>query len=247
MSVLWPRLPEASAAAIYDNLAISGLVSDPAIQHAAQIFAATGGRRANDDDVRAVRNLIVEAAARHGFPSSDDPRQLISFDRDLAPKLVGRMGVVPAEAASKSVWSFLALVVAPDVTMWRFGAQNRERWICTDLTRHMFSRLWWQAYLLTNPTSEGRDTSILDQLNESELNQLLERTRLGGNRELVQAVARAVLGAPDDVARRDLIREVSLRTLRRMAHTEYSALDEAQLGAEIDRTLQQVIEALRMG
>ena len=245
MSVLWPRLASSAATAVYTEMCDTGDTPAPSRRHPAQIFAATGGRRATDDDIDKVRELITTTAQSNGFGGDAGQTDLIRFDRQLAPLLVEQMGVVPAEASNKLVWSFLTLVVAPDVTAWRFGYANRERWVCTDLTRHMFSRLWWQAFLLTTKLGDARDTTLLDQLSESDLNQLLERTRLGGQRPLVQAIAKAVIAAPADIARRDLIREVSLRMLRRMAHTEHMSLTEAQLELAVGETAEAVINALR--
>ena len=245
VSVLWPRLPTSTADAVFEEMTSSELHAEPQLEHPARIFSATGGRRATPEDLSAVRELVVRTAEANGFGSSEGTIGHIPFDRQLAPLLVDHMGIVPAEASNKSVWTYLSLVVAPDVTAWRFGYRNKERWIATDLTRHMFSRLWWQAYLLTNQVGDTRDTRLLNQLSESDLNQLLERTRLGGQRRLVQTLASAVINAPADLPRRDLIRETTLRTLRMMAFIEYSALTDEQLLTAVQRTLDDVAVVLR--
>lgn len=212
------------------------------VSHAANYYAAVGGQRADRELIRKVRQLIVEEANAAGFPERSSPAH-IGFDRALAPRLVDVMGIVPAEAANKNVWTNLALVIAPDITAWRFGFNNQERWIASDLTRHMFSRLWWQAYLLSDGTVEGDE--LLTELAESDLNQLLERTTLGGMRPVVRVLARAVVEGPEDINRRDLIREAALRLRRRMVFIDHMALTPSQLDAEVRGVTRQAVASLR--
>lgn len=243
MSSLWPRLPVTAARTLLDEYTKTGTTPTGTLDHPARIYAATGGIRVASAEVGAIRSIIVETAKANGF-NNDSNDQHIRFDRQLAPQLVDSMGMVPAEASNKAVWTYMAVVVAPDVTSWRFGFGNDERWIASDLTRQMFSRLWWQAYLLTNRIGDRRDTGLLDALSESDLNQLLERTRLGGQRPVVQAIAAAVIAAPAHLPRRDVIRETTLRALRRMAFTEFMSLSEEQLNAAVSELVDEVAGAL---
>ncbi len=158
--------------------------------------------------------------------------------------MVDLMGIVPAEAANRQVWSFLSLVVAPDVTRWRFPGSNRERWIASDTTRHMFSRLWWQAYLLIEVHGGVQDTSLMDSLAESDLNQLLERTTLGGSRPLVRHLAHAVVNCRHPLSRRELMRESAIRVRRRMAFIDHLALDDVQLELEVSQVVAAAADAL---
>ena len=60
---------------------------------------------------------------QHGFPaeSSRDARR--EFDLRLAQYLHSGMKIIPAEGeASGDVWAFLALVLLPDVSYWRYPA-----------------------------------------------------------------------------------------------------------------------------
>lgn len=244
MSILWPRLPTSTGQVILDELSSRPTMPQAAgeMDHPANFYAAVGGQRADRERIRRVRHLIVEEANAAGFPAKAAVDQ-IRFDRALAPRLLDAMGIVPAEAANRNVWTNLSLVIAPDITAWRFGFDNHERWIASDLTRHMFSRLWWQAYLLSDGTAKGNE--LLTKLSESDLNQLLERTTLGGMRPVVRALARAVVDGPDDVNRRDLIREAALRLRRRMVFIDHMALSRPQLDAEVGGVVLQAAESLR--
>jgi hypothetical protein len=244
MSTLWPHLPDTVAGEIYERVARRGAeeLSDAcALRHPAQVFTATGGTRADDKRVQALRDVIVSTAQAHGFPGGGGR---IAFDRDLASRLLEEMDLAVAEAADRRLWSFIALVVAPDVTAWRWeGSSNRERWICRDPTRRMFSRLWWHAYLLSDPATGRVEREILDQLTEADLNQLFERRRIGGNRRVLRSLACAVLAVPD-ASRRALIRDASKRVLRRMAVVDFHALTDEEVEREVGRLVAEANLAL---
>ncbi|HEY9264081.1 MAG TPA: DUF6339 family protein [Mycobacterium sp.] len=111
----------------------------------------------------------------------------------------------------------------PDLTRWRFGSdRNPERWIATDLTRHTWSRAWWQGTLFAG------HLELLDELTESDLNQILERRVIGGDARLATEIARAVLDVEKtgSVSRRALIRDTTARLRRRLAFVDARALSD---------------------
>lgn len=242
---LWPRLDRQAAQAIFSLISeahsdVGGLArrATTTVPDLCS-FASTGGTRASDQDLAELRATIVEAATAHGYPSRSE--DAIAFDRALAPRLHTAMPMAVGEALNRDVWSFTSLVLAPDVTMWRFGSSNRERWICSDRTRHMFGRLWWQSYLL----GDADGGSTLDALSESDLNQLLERTSLGGCRPLVRQLARRLTTLPEASGspRRTVVREASLRALRLMAVIDPHVLTEDALAALVDEVVADAIAA----
>lgn len=247
VSTLWPRLAGPIASAILDRAAgvsIVDLRGLSALEHPAQIYAPTGGTRALQSQIAAVQRVMREVAEGFGYPSVvDSPETRVRFDRAAAPRLLATMELLPAEAGVREVWSFLATVVLPDVTAWRFGDRNRERWIASDLTRHMFARLWWQAWVFGEQSATGAISfDLLDRLSESDLNQLLERRNIGGNPPLARNLAKALLARQDtDVAWRDLVRDATCRVLRRLAYIDVLALDEGQMFSqcvqEVDRSI----------
>lgn len=247
MSILWPRLDRTLAEPLFASLvdaAFRPVVGE--LRHPAQTYASSGGARATAEDLTRLREGIVEVATAHGFP--DDRSRLVEFDRALAPRLLVLMPMAIGEALTRSVWSFVALVVAPDVTHWRFVTAGREwnieRWVCSDRTRHMFARLWWQARQLTVSSSEGLDTRLLDGLTESELNHLTERVSIGGCGPLVRAMAAAVLDLPAGSRHRDVVRNGALRLLRLVAVVDPYSLHPAQLDTLARRALAEAVAVL---
>jgi hypothetical protein len=223
MTVLWPRLPTPVATSELDRIRISG-PGQPQVHHSDQIYTPVGGRRATESEIRAVITRLTDLATEHGYPQPAPDHRRIAFDRRAATALRNTIDLNWSEAGQRDTWSFLALVVLPHLTSWRFGTRNSERWVATDLTRHTWSRLWWQAVVFEN------DPAVLDELTESDLNQLLERRTMGGDPRLVCALARSVVDrTPDGVRRRGLIRDVTARLLRRLTFIDAQALDDAAL------------------
>ena len=221
MSELWPHLPAVVGAAVYAEIN-AGKIPVPVEAHPDQTWAPVGGRVS----AKRVRELIESVSAlaeKHGFPAAVGPDARIAFDRNAAGLIRSQMDLSWAEAGNRDLWSFLSLVALPHVTMWRFGRDNRERWVATDLTRHTWARLWWQAVVFA-----GHE-QILAALSESDLNQLLERRSIGGDPRLVRETARAVVEIPIGTPRRPVIRDVTLRLRRYLAFLDVRALSDQQV------------------
>lgn len=173
--------------------------------------------------VRELIDAVSTLAEKHGFPKAAGPDARIAFDGGAAGLIRSHMDLSWAEAGNREVWSFISLVALPHITLWCFGRDNRERWVATDLTRHTWARLWWQAVVFA-----GHE-QILVALSESDLNQLLERRSIGGDPRLVRETARAVVELPGDTPRRLVIRDVTLRLLRYLAFLDVRALSDQQV------------------
>jgi hypothetical protein len=221
MSELWPHLPEVVSAKMYAELRV-GQPPAPQESHPDQTWAPVGGR-VSEKRVRELTEAVCVVAGTYGFPEPAGPDARIAFDRAAARAIRDQMDLSWAEAGNRDLWSFLSLVALPHVTRWRFGLDYEERWVATDLTRHTWARLWWQAIVFT-----GHE-DLLDALSESDLNQLLERRSIGGDPRLVRETARAVLEFAGNTRRRPVIRQVTLRLLRYLAFVDVRALSDQQV------------------
>ncbi|WP_203884747.1 hypothetical protein [Planotetraspora kaengkrachanensis] len=186
-------------------------------------------------------DTISTLAKKYGFPEPAGPEARIAFDRDAASAIRLHMDLSWAEAGNRNLWSFLSLVALPHVTKWRFGLDNRERWIATDLTRHTWARLWWQAVVFA-----GHE-HVLAALSESDLNQLLERRSIGGDPRLVREIARAVTEVPAQVPRRAVIRDVTFRLRRYLAFLDARALSDQQVRELCSALTNETVMRLRTG
>jgi hypothetical protein len=156
------------------------------------------------------------------------------------------MDIVPADAANEGVWSFLSLVVVPEVAPWRFPNLPDER--ALGKPRNTLRRLWWRAWRY------GPDLDFapegLEPLGEDEHVQIEERTRLSGNRYVAQAIREGIWRAEASglpVNRPPFVRQLVLRLSALRSHIALEALTSAQLAELIDGLVGPSIEAARDG
>jgi hypothetical protein len=219
VSVLWPRLPDAVAHQEYEKVR-AGAECIGADQHPEQVYAPVGAR-VEPRQIGDFARQVTELAAAHGYPARSSDAERVAFDRACAPVLRRLIDVSWAEAGSRPMWSFVALVALPHVTHWRFGTNNAERWVASDLTRHTWARLWWQAVVF------DADPALMSRLTESDLNQLFEKRQIGGDPRLVRSIAAAVVETDlGTLSRRAVIRDATKRLLRRLAFIDIRALND---------------------
>ncbi|WP_052061221.1 DUF6339 family protein [Rhodococcoides fascians] len=231
MTDLWPRLSLASGV-----VALRKLDEDPEnmaaaarAKHPQMTYAASGGRRVSESGVQELIDAIRTIAQDHGYPGEVAKADLINFDRVAAEHIHRTMRITSVEAANRGVWTFLSVVAMPDITQWRFPNENIERWIATDLTRHMFSRLWWQAMTFGRSVDGAMDYSLLRKLSESDLNQITERRSIAGVTPLARAIARVSTESDGATGRRKALRDSVPRLRRLMAFIDFSVLSDDQL------------------
>lgn len=236
-SVLYPRLLDHAARELHQEhlrSTLPQLQERSAVRHRSAVFAATGGRRVTEDELGDLRHRIVTAAEYAGFPGEGRRRDRTTFDLEVAQLLHERAGLVAAEAAVRSIWAFLALVLLPDVSYWRFPHAPVDRVLGTDITRHVWGRLWWRAHLLALPQNVER-YRLLDSFGEAAFDQIFARRRsLGGSRALVRALAETWPALDrGGIGERDLLRDVLKRLLRTSAIVEFEALDDDELRRQV--------------
>jgi hypothetical protein len=245
MNELWPRLSTGAARIEFDAIrSVDPVRLQGTTAHPHQTFAATGGVRVERAIVSELAEKIEELATQRGHPKPTAVESRIDFDRAAAESLFGTMNITAFEASQHGVWNFLALVVMPRITWWRFGTDNVERWVASDLTRHMFSRLWWQAFTFGIPQRDGStDYALLKALSESELNQLTERKSLGGNHRLVRAIAKELQTIT--TSRRDMLRPLATKIRRLTPFVDFSALTDSQMELHVRSMLHTTFENKR--
>jgi uncharacterized protein DUF6339 len=226
---LWPRLGSAAALVDYEEIVNSRHSrKEIATAHPQQTFAATGGSRVNSQTIANLASAVEAVAASHGYPGTATSHMRTAFDRAAAETLYGYMKITAFEASQPGIWTFLAVVVMPNITQWRFGTDTLERWIASDLTRHMFARLWWQAFTFGVPASDGSTNfDLLRELSEGDLNQLTERKSIGGNHRLARVVAAELIASSGN--RRQLVRELAPKLRRLVPFVDFSAVSDDDL------------------
>ncbi|MFC8566213.1 DUF6339 family protein [Streptomyces sp. NPDC057245] len=250
---LYPRLLPAAAARLREEClhrSVEYLRDRSALSHSAMFYAATGGSRLPERSLGSLREAVLACATERGYPAKPGRRQAAGFDIDVATVLHRDSGIVPAEAVAGDLWAFLSLVVLPDVSAWRFADLHRDRVLGTDVTRHVFGRLWWRAHLLYDEDGGREDLyASLSVLNESDFDQIYaRRTSIGGSPHLVRAIVRVwqTLDVPPNAERR-VLRDFLMRVLRLNAFISFDSLPAEVLDEELEGVFRESLSVVAGG
>ncbi|MET7603993.1 DUF6339 family protein [Streptomyces avermitilis] len=249
MGFLYPRLLAEQARPLFEeyrHLTTAELAGRVAVAHESAVYVATGGDRVSADQLQELRSGVVDLAKRAGFPDDSDRAHNAEFDLRLAALLHAEMGMVPAEAASRDVWAFLALVLLPDVAFWRYPQPPRDRVLGTDLTRHVFGRLWWRAQLVRS-SADPEPYSALKILGEAAFDQIYaRRAALGGSPHMVRAILRVWKDLDlTGLNERETLRDFLKRLLRLAPFVLFDGVEEYALDHELRTVAQESVDAQR--
>ncbi|GAA1410621.1 DUF6339 family protein [Catellatospora coxensis] len=253
MDLLYPRLLPANARMIHaelEQVSVSDLGGHYNLEHVATVFTATGGDRVSKRVLGDLRTELVTAARENGFPHPPSVQQRLSFDSRVGPALHSLMDMVPSEAAAGDIWAFMALVLAPDVAYWRFRRPDEkfdsDHVLGSDVTRHVFARLWWRAHLLHDPAA-GQPYASFDVVGGAAFDQIFARRRaLGASPVLVKAIVRVWASVDTHGGNeRRLLQDFLMRLLRLAPFVAFESLTPSQLDIELQRVARDTISAVR--
>jgi hypothetical protein len=244
-SLLYPRLPRAVAQNLIlerADASLNDLSALSTLSHPDAEPSATGGHPVDAHRLAEVRATIREIAESAGYPGSLGTSTQ-NFDRPCGSTLLRIMDIVPADAAEEGVWSFISLVVVPEVGPWRFPARSEERLM--GRPRNVLRRTWWRAWALGPDLEHAPDGCT--PLGEDESVQIMERPSLGGNRRTARAMQAALWRAEQSglsVARSEVMRELARRLRATKSHISLDALDDAVLSDLLDRLTGEAVKSL---
>lgn len=240
---IYPRLLRVTALDVLSDITgrpLEELRSGAATSHPAAEYYATGNR-VPEGQLRGIAEAVRAKADELGFPRPPGTARQGRFDRAMPALLYKNMRIVPADAASEGVWSFLTLILLPDVAVWRFRQQTQERLI--GRPRNVFRRYWWRARSLG--ASPGDPAS---ELGEDQLVQIMERPSICGSRKLARTFARIVIRAATrdpDVGIEPLMRDAAKRLVRLTPFVCFEALPEDQLTSQLSGLVETSTAALK--
>ncbi|MGY1722735.1 hypothetical protein [Blastococcus sp. SYSU DS0533] len=238
---VYPRLSDAAAhelLAQYAGLGPLELRTRAGLRHPDAAPVPVGGPPVPEDVIAHVAEGLRELADSLGFPEPLNRARVGDFDKPATALVHQRMRIVPSDAASDGVWSFLALVVLPDVSIWRWPARAEERLL--GRPRNVLRRLWWRAEVV------GVDLiNCADGLGEDELVNIMERPTLSADRRLAQQMGDAIVKGPRaSIARSELMRDFAKRMLRTQGAFCMDVLSDEDLHTVVQRELQEALAAL---
>lgn len=205
MAALYPRLQPVEAQQLWDqyrDFSIEELRTRSSRAHRAQIFAAVGGRRITDDELRAIQYRIREIAAAAGYPSGQSRVGYAQFDIETAIYLGSELEIAEGEALRPETWAFMSLVLLPDVVKWRFDNFPASR--CTGGRRDCFQRLWLRATAFDLGSTSSDRWALLKGLTEDAFVSILERPTLAGNSDICRAIGRTWMRIAAEIGRREM-------------------------------------------
>lgn len=241
--MFFPRLQMTEAArrlAEYSSLSPVQLVSRAETSCDRQYWYPTApvAERVPKEVLEQFQEEVRRIASGFGYPTTAAGRavDVNAFDRDLCGSILDLLPMIPSEAATEGVWSFLSLVVLPDIAFWRFPnrGQREDYDRILGKPRHVFRRLWWRAYILG-----GGAAGLAARLGEDEAVQIQERTRLGGNRHLARMIAEVHLDQEVESGPRMHIMRDAMKRLKRLhAFVAFHSLDEAEVRSVVEEVFE---------
>lgn len=240
---LCPRLPWTASEArwtLVATMSVAEMAKASDTMHENAIFAATGGRRVEEPELGRLRAAIVEAASRYGYPESLGTEAKGTFDVECARTLHDRLDINSGEAARDEMWSFIGLVLLPDVARWRFPAAGKERF--QGGVRNTFQRLWWRARVLHN-AGHVDPYHLLAELTEDALVGIMERPGISSNRKVALRIGLELVAASSECpagSREEFWRCALKRIRHRIPVLSFDALDEENLAATVTSIVRAV-------
>ncbi|WP_007024503.1 hypothetical protein [Saccharomonospora iraqiensis] len=244
--ISYPRLNENAARDLLSELTpldVEELKRRSDTTHPQSDWYPTASHRVTAGRLADLRESIRSIAEDYGYPHAMGIRsaKYRLFDQRVSVELLDRMDIVPADAAHEGVWSFLSLVLLPDVSLWRFpNRQEKDDYErILGKPRNVFRRLWWRSYILGTTAGEG--------LLEDEAVAILERPSIGGDPRLAAEIARQhlkTIGNDKRLSRTELLREAAKRVRRRNAVVTFPALTDTGLSATISEIFEESASAL---
>lgn len=249
---LYPRLPHVVAEQLVKvrrSQSIEDLARVSSTEHPSAAFVPTGGTRVSLQNLTQIQNSIRILAQSSGYPAAFTIKQRQNFDAQCAALLHQQMNISPAEASKNGVWEFFSCVLLPDIVRWRFPGKlpdgtEEERFFGG--IRNVFRRLWWRAYILQDNTS-GNPYSILAQLGEDELVQIMERPSLAGSPRLAKSTCLVFLrtiSVYSGISRMELMRDAQKQLFRLLPLISFDSIDENLLVELLEEVFDKSVNSL---
>jgi hypothetical protein len=200
VTLLIPQIAAGIAEPLLAELALARPADlDPGdeLRYPKAITQPTGGLPITNALLKELREPIVTAARKHGFPGSR-PTSFLDFELEVAetlaqwPPLWDAEGTPSGEALRSDCWTFITVVVLPDVALWRWPAWGGEdspggrswKGRMVGGMRNAFQRIFRRVMCLDRGVDHPDRWGLIRQLQEDDFSAILERPGLSSNREI---------------------------------------------------------------
>ena len=145
------------------------------------------GSRVTQEKLAALRDEVISLAEKFGFPdTATETSSKRKFNRGLSSVLHHSMQISPSNAARREVWSYLSMILLPDVAMWRYPDLEPARVLGQaerSINRNFLRSAWWRAEVLGADSNDPPAVFLEDNLVH-----IMEVTGLFGNKRITSAI-----------------------------------------------------------
>ena len=204
---LLPQLPSIKAKVILEDIASKSNCEtlDPKSNFKVEgiFYVPTGGQIINDENLEKLRNNVLEKAKEYGFPSTNQ-KSFLEFEYEVAKILSNWSylwidGEPSGESFRNDFWSYLSIVIMPDIVSWRWGfppeGEPTKSWSVRFIGggRNAFQRIFRRILSLDRGPSHEDRFGLIRELKEDDFSNILERTSLGSNSRIAIPLAEEYL------------------------------------------------------
>ena len=204
---LLPQLPSIKAKVILEDIASKSNCEtlDPKGDFKVEgiFYVPTGGQIINDENLEKLRNNVLEKAKEYGFPSTNQ-KSFLEFEYEVAKILSNWSylwidGEPSGESFRNDFWSYLSIVIMPDIVSWRWGfppeGEPTKSWSVRFIGggRNAFQRIFRRILSLDRGPSHEDRFGLIRELKEDDFRNILERTSLGSNSRIAIPLAEEYL------------------------------------------------------
>ncbi len=204
---LLPQLPSIKAKVILEDIASKSNCEtlDPKGNFKVEVifYVPTGGQIINDENLEKLRNNVLEKAKEYGFPSTNQ-KSFLEFEYEVAKILSNWSylwidGEPSGESFRNDFWSYLSIVIMPDIVSWRWGfppeGEPTKSWSVRFIGggRNAFQRIFRRILSLDRGPSHEDRFGLIRELKEDDFSNILERTSLGSNSRIAIPLAEEYL------------------------------------------------------
>ena len=197
MTSLIPQLPATAAMPLLREIASAGVSQSKRIDrlgHPQAYTIPTGGSPLQESLLSGLREAALVAAGEHGFPDARPPG-FLAFELKIAEILAGWEplwinGRPSGEALRNDCWTFLTVIVLPDVAVWRWPPKDEsadaKAWKGRMLggSRNTFQRIFRRVICMDRGADHPDRWGLIRELQEDDFSNILERPGLSSNRDI---------------------------------------------------------------
>jgi hypothetical protein len=246
-----PIIPTISKAVLLDKFSDNDGIVVNRPQYAADETSFGNGRIARPpgqlilpSDLMKIRAELINdlAMANLELGAAMSLKDKNNWDRVVGESLEKNLSISLAQANNQEVWAYLTLFVFWDFPTWRFPGRKKEVIDFDDelpkskferswgSARNVLRRCWIRAHVLGPDLGSDGLSGTVEPLQEDELTNLFERSTLGNNKQLIQAMVKTIyIKQPISDKRMHPTRRFAKAVLHRTPTTHFGALGDKLL------------------